>query len=149
MGEGVFMDIKRYLFIGIGFLCVLLAAIGLFLPLLPTTPFLLLASFLFLRSSKRLHHWLLNHKVFGRFIHDYLVHKSIPLRTKILAIICLWVSLGLSIFLVQKPVVSIILPLVGVGVTIHLLSLRSRVPSEFLDNMKRNEYLPINSDRSK
>jgi hypothetical protein len=57
--------------------------------------------------------------------------------------------LGLSIYLVQKPVVSIILPLVGVAVTIHLLSLRSRIPSELLDNMERKDYLRFNPDRRK
>ena len=70
----------RYLVVGIGYLCVVLGVLGVFLPVLPTTPFLLLASYLFYRSSPKAQQWLLGHKYLGPYITDFQIHKSIAFR---------------------------------------------------------------------
>ncbi|MDQ2087735.1 YbaN family protein [Herbivorax sp. ANBcel31] len=117
--------IKKCLFILFGSISVVLAILGIFLPLLPTTPFLLLASFFYIRSSKRLYNWLITHKVFGCYIYCYLTYRAISKKTKIGSIILLWLSLSISMFLVPILYVRFILVAVGIGVTIHLLMLKT------------------------
>ncbi|RZA35787.1 MAG: DUF454 domain-containing protein [Lysobacteraceae bacterium] len=79
-----------------GALAVLLGILGLFLPLLPTTPFLLLASWCFARGSERLHRWLLSHRVFGEYLRNFEAGRGIPLTAKIVATLMLWTSLLLA-----------------------------------------------------
>ena len=86
----------NYVLLILGFVCVLLGVIGIFLPVLPTTPFLLLASALFLRSSKRWYDWLLNHPQLGPYVRDFILHRSIPIRIKVLSSPCC----GLEFYLV-------------------------------------------------
>lgn len=101
-----------------------LAIIGVFLPLLPTTPFLLLALACYAKSSKKLHRWLLTNKWFGTYLTNYKEGKGIPLWVKILAIIFLWITIGYSaIFLVPIFLVKIILFIIATGVSIHILSI--------------------------
>lgn len=96
--------------------------VGIFLPLLPTTPFVLLAAILYARSSKRFYNWLLYNRLFGRYIRNYLDGKGIPLLAKVISISLLWITLGTSaIFFVSMTLIRIILLLVGIGVSIHIL----------------------------
>ena len=122
--------VKRYILIGLGLLALGLAGLGILLPILPTTPFLLLAAYFFLRSSCRLHAWLLNHKVFGPYIWAYQEHRAISAATRRNALILLWLSLVLSGFFVQKPWLWAVLAVIGIGVSLHLLSLRKFSPEE-------------------
>lgn len=75
----------RVIYFIAGWTCLVLGAIGVFLPVLPTTPFVLLAAWCFSKSSRRLHSWLLNHKTFGPYISAWEQHRVIPLRAKIMA----------------------------------------------------------------
>jgi len=103
-----------------------LGVLGIFLPLLPTTPFFLLAAVCYARSSKRLYHWLLNNKWFGKYIKNYRERKEIPLKVKIFSISLLWLTIMFSnIFIVDNLFVRIILFLIATGVTIHILSIRT------------------------
>ncbi|CAI8817739.1 Inner membrane protein [Pseudomonas soli] len=90
----------RYLLLAAGWLSVALGVAGIFLPVLPTTPFLLLAAACFARSSPRFHHWLVNHPKLGPWIRDYLSGEGIPLKGKVYAIGLMWASIGLSCYLV-------------------------------------------------
>ena len=90
----------RYVLLAIGWLSVALGVIGIFLPVLPTTPFLLLAAACFMRSSKRFYLWLVNHRQLGPWIVDYLEGQGIPLKGKVYAISLMWLSIGLSCYLV-------------------------------------------------
>lgn len=90
----------RYALLAIGWLSVALGVIGIFLPVLPTTPFLLLAAACFMRSSKRFYLWLINHPHLGPWIIDYLEGQGIPLKSKVYAIGLMWLSIALSCYMV-------------------------------------------------
>lgn len=98
---------------------------GIFLPLLPTTPFLLLGAACYARSSDRFHDRLINHRILGEYIRNYRDHKAVKLKAKVAAITLLWATIGVSIFLVGLLWVKVLLLAIAVGVTWHLLSLRT------------------------
>ena len=100
-----------------------LGAIGIFIPLLPTTPLLLLSAACYLRGSKRMHHWMLNNKWFGAYIRNYEEGKGIPLRTKVLIVTLLWIAISYSAYLVNLFSVQIILVAIAVTVSIHIVML--------------------------
>jgi len=103
-----------------GVLALLLGILGLFLPLLPTTPFLLLASWCFARGSERLHRWLLSHRVFGAYLRNFEAGRGIPLKAKILATAMLWGSLLLAMPRFNSPLMPALLALTCAGVSIYL-----------------------------
>lgn len=114
----------RVLLISLGITATALAVIGIFLPLLPTVPLLLLAAACFARSSERFHNWLLEHPRLGPMIRGYLDGQGIPMRAKIRAIALIWVSISISVlFLVPLLWVSLFLIVIGLCVTIYLLRL--------------------------
>ncbi|MFC1983933.1 YbaN family protein [Chloroflexota bacterium] len=103
-----------------------LGIIGIFVPVLPTTPFLLLAAACYVRSSQRFYSWLLHNKWFGSHIRNYLERKGILLRVKVVTIILLWITIGSSVALVvESLIVRLILVIIAVGVSIHILSVRT------------------------
>lgn len=104
----------------IGGIAVVLAVLGVFLPLLPTTPFLLLASACFARGSTRLHNWLLSNRLFGEYIRNYEQGRGIPLRGKVMALALLWASIGYSAFSVGSTALIALLISIAIGVTIYL-----------------------------
>lgn len=107
----------------IGSVSVVLGFLGVFVPILPTTPFLLLGAACYIKTSKRLYNWLINNKLLGSYIKNYYEGRGIPLGTKIWVISLLWLSIGFSaIFVISKLLVRIILFLIAVCVTIHILS---------------------------
>jgi uncharacterized membrane protein YbaN (DUF454 family) len=105
----------------IGCLAVALGVLGIFLPLLPTTPFLLLASACFARGSTRLHNWLQTNRVFGKYLRDYENGKGIPLRGKIWILIFMWTSMSYSIWRTDHLYLRILIMLIGSCVTVYLL----------------------------
>lgn len=105
----------------IGVLAVVLAVLGIFLPLLPTTPFLLLASACFMRGSERLHRWLLNNPLFGEYLRNIEGKQGIPLRAKVVTLVLLWASLGFSIVTVTAHPVRGGLALIGIAVSAWIL----------------------------
>lgn len=88
----------RIFFIVLGILCVILAALGVLLPGLPATPFLLLASYSFARSSRKMHDWLVNNRIFGPILTDFIEKKGIRLRIKIYSILLMWGMMLFSVF---------------------------------------------------
>jgi len=111
-------------FIGVGI-------IGIFIPVLPATPFLLISAALYARSSQKFYNWLINNKIFGRFIKNYREGKGIPLRLKIITIALLWITIGCSaIFAIDLLWVRIILGIVAAGVTIHIIRIKPKVKSK-------------------
>ena len=112
--------------IAAGFISLSLGVIGIFVPLLPTTPFLLLASVCFVRSSEKLHNWLIYHKAFGNYIRCYQQYRAVSLRVKILTVTILWVFIGYAvIFVVSAIQIRFLLLVIAAAVTIHILRLRT------------------------
>ena len=111
-----------------GTICVMLGAIGIVLPILPTTPFLLAAAACYYKSSERMHRWLLNNKWFGEYIRNYTDGKGLTRKTKIIALTVLWITIILStIFMLNRILpAQLVLPLqlvmiaVAVAVSIHI-----------------------------
>lgn len=116
----------RVALILVGTLFVGLGVLGIFLPLLPTTPFLLLAAACYAKSSKRFYDWLLSNKWVGNYIRNYREKKGIPSRVKIAALSLLWVTiLASGLLATDNLLVRVILLLIAVGVTVHILSIRT------------------------
>lgn len=116
----------RVVLVVAGSMSLFLGILGIILPLLPTTPFLLLAVACYARSSEKLYHWLLNHRLLGTHIRNYREGKGIPLRAKVTALSLLWLSIGYSaLFLVPLLPVKLLLLLIASGVTIHILSIKT------------------------
>ncbi len=111
---------KEYFLISVGWLSIFLAVIGIVLPLLPTTPFVLLAAGCFAKSSPRFHQWLITHKFFGPLIESYQDNKGIPRDVKIKVIIFIWISLSISIFLLNIVWLRIAIFILGIALTIFL-----------------------------
>ena len=119
---------KKTLLAAAGIVSLILGVIGIFLPVLPTVPFILLAGFCFAQSSERLHTWLINHKMFGRIIRDFEAGNGIPRRVKVRAISLLWLSLIFSMWIVARPFAYFLLPLIGSGTTLYLWRLPEPPP---------------------
>ncbi|MBT9141087.1 MAG: Inner membrane protein YbaN [Dehalococcoidia bacterium] len=119
------LDLKKYMLMLLGLISLVVGIIGAFIPLLPTTPFLLLSSYCFLRSSRRLYNWLIHHRIFGNYIYNYLTYKAIPISTKIGSMITLWLTLMISMHLLPGIHLRLLLLIVGICVSIHVLTLKS------------------------
>ena len=118
---------KRSLLIAAGTLSTGLGIIGIFIPILPTTPFLLLAAACYMRSSERFYRWLTNNRVFGAYVRNYIEGRGMPVRIKIFTILLLWLTIGLSMtFAVRNTVIRIVLVCIAVGVTVHIALIRKR-----------------------
>ena len=111
---------RKWVYIAAGSLSFGLGVLGIFLPLLPTTPFLLLAAWCWLRGSRKLHDWLLGHRIFGRHIRNYREGRGFSLRVKIGTLALLYATIGFSMTQISHPAIRAGLVLVAVGVTIHI-----------------------------
>ncbi|WP_313519818.1 YbaN family protein [Pseudomonas sp.] len=118
----------RYVLLGIGWASVALGVIGIFLPVLPTTPFLLLAAACFARSSKRFYEWLVGHPRLGPWIRDYLDGEGIPLKGKVYAIGLMWASIALSCYLVPQFWARTFMLTSAVCVSLYILKQKTLPP---------------------
>lgn len=125
MSEAALKTAIKYLLTIAGTISLVLGIIGIFAPILPTTPFLLLSAVCYMRSSNRLYNWLIKHKVFGVYISNYIKYKAIRKNIRIIALAFLWLSLGLSIYIIDSIHFRILLFAVGIGVSIHLCLLKT------------------------
>lgn len=123
--------VTRALWLIAGMICLFLGAIGIVLPILPTTPFLLASAACFCKSSSRMYNWLLSNKWFGEYIRNYKEGRGLPMKTKITALTVLWITIGFStIFLLIRLLppqlvlpMQLIMVVVAIGVSIHILRL--------------------------
>ncbi len=103
-----------------------LGILGAFLPVLPTTPLLLLAAALFLRSHKGLYRWLMDHPLLGPYIRNFMVHKAIPLRIKVIAVTTVWITLlYCAIFVAGHWALRLMFIAIAIGITVHVLSYKT------------------------
>ena len=119
-------NLKKKLYITFGFLAVALAIVGVFIPGLPTVPFLLVALFCFERSSKKYHDMIMNNKYFGPVLQDYYSGKGLTLSIKIKAILFLSCGMIFSIYKIQNLYARIALAIVWLGVVIHIILLKTK-----------------------
>jgi len=123
--------VKSRLFVTAGSISLGIGIVGIVVPLLPTTPFLLLAAYCYGRGSKRLQNKLLSNKLVGSYLRNYLEGKAMSLKAKIWSISILWVVIGCTAALVtDSQIISIVLLAVGSGVTVHVALLKAPVPSK-------------------
>lgn len=117
---------KLLIFLGTFFL--IISFIGIFIPILPTTPFLLLAAACYAKGSKKFYNWLINNKWFGEYIKNYRERKGIPFSVKIISITILWITIAFSIFIiVSNLLIQIILISIAIAVTIHILTIKTKI----------------------
>jgi uncharacterized membrane protein YbaN (DUF454 family) len=119
-------QLKRYTLLVTGTIFLGLGLIGIFLPLLPTTPFLLLAAACYARGSQTFYTWLISNKYFGVYIKNYQEGKGIPLKIKVMSILFLWIAiLSSAFFIVTIFFVQIVLIAIAISVTAHIISIKT------------------------
>jgi uncharacterized membrane protein YbaN (DUF454 family) len=119
--------IYRYLYFISGVLLVAIGMIGIFLPILPTTIFLILASACFIKSSPQANEWLRNHKILGMYIKNYQDKTGLTIKSKIINITFLWLMISASaIFFTDLWYIRLLLLSIAIGVTIHLVMVKTR-----------------------
>ena len=109
----------------LGTLSLVLGIIGIFLPVLPTTPLLLLATWCYYRGSRRMYDWLMQHPRLGNYIRRFTEHKVIPLRVKVYILSLLWASLLFCAYILTPVWLKCLMLAIAVGVTLHILSYKS------------------------
>ena len=119
---------KRIILISLGWLCVGLGFVGVFVPGIPTTIFLIIALWAFTKSSEKLRHWLLNHKRFGPILNNWQEHKVVPRRAKILMVVLMSLAVILFYYSSQSLILTIGLIIILVSVAIYVISLPSKIP---------------------
>jgi len=120
------MQVKRTLVLIAGFIALGLGTLGMVLPLLPTTPFVLLAATCFSYSSDRFYNWVKQNRIFGPYIENYREKRGLTIAFKARTIIILWVSLAISMFLLREVWIYALLCVIGVCVTAHVLLIKTR-----------------------
>ena len=117
----------RVFLIVVGSVSLALGVLGIFLPMLPTTPFLLLSAAAWVKASPSLYEWLLNHKVFGEYIRNYREHRAIPLRVKIISVTLVWLTIGYCIFAVVDEWwwAQLLMGLLAAAISWHILSFKT------------------------
>ena len=116
----------KFLFAFLGSVSLVLGITGIFLPVLPTTPFLLLSAAMYMRSSQRLYNWLMSHKYLGAYIRNFREYKALPLRVKVVSVTMVWATLLYCAFFVAKEWwMSAMFIAIATGVTIHILSYKT------------------------
>ena len=118
--------VSRYLYLIMGFLLVGIGILGIFLPVLPTTIFLILASACFMKSSPKANEWLKNNRWLGPYLKNYTDKTGLTIKSKIVLLSILWISITFSaLILTDIPAIRILLLLIAIGVTIHLVMVKT------------------------
>jgi hypothetical protein len=116
----------KSLYIGIGTFSLGIGIIGIVVPLLPTTPFLLLSAACYAKGSERMYHWFINIKWIGNAIKNYHEGKGISIKGKIISITFLWTTITVSMMIMWPNIlVQLVLIIIATGVTYHIISLKT------------------------
>lgn len=117
----------RWILTILGMLSLSLGILGIFLPVLPTTPLLLLAAALFLRGNRRLYDWLMNHPKLGPYIRNFMIYKTIPVKIKVLSVSMVWITLiNCAVFVAEHWAFRLFFILLATAITVHILSYKSK-----------------------
>lgn len=126
--------VQKIVLIICGLIAVTLGFLGVILPVLPTTPFLLLAAACFFRSSRRLYLWLMNHRIFGSYLRNYMRHRAISVRTKIISIALIWGTISYSAFCVVQNIPLGILLILTASILTFWILLFKTLTREMVDS---------------
>lgn len=119
--------VYKYFYLTSGTLLVAVGVVGIFLPLLPTTIFLILASYCFVKSSPKANNWLRNHKILGDYVKNYQDKSGLTIKSKVINVVLLWISITISAFFFTDVLyVKLVLFLIAIAVTIHLLMIKTK-----------------------
>ena len=119
-----FKEVK-FFYLLLGTLSLVVGIIGIFLPVLPTTPLLLLAAWCYYRGSRRMYHWLMSHPHLGAYLRSFTERKVIPLHAKVVTLTLLWASLLFCAYILAPIWLKCLMIAIAIGVTIHILSYKS------------------------
>ena len=118
--------VKRIVLVIAGTLFLIIGSVGVVIPVLPTTPFLLLAAACYIRGSKRIHNWMINNSIFGDFIRNYMERRGITIKQKVTTLIVLWLTIVVSIYyFIDDYLIRIVLFIIAVIVSIHIKRIRT------------------------
>ena len=120
---------KKMIYLSLGWICVGLAFVGIFIPGIPTTPFLIVALWAFAKSSKKFHKWLLNHKRFGPLLRNWESHKVVPQKAKILMVILQITAVIMIHYSLNNLLVTFSLAILLIIVAWYVISLPSKIPN--------------------
>lgn len=123
----IFAPAMRIFLIIVGSVSLVLGIVGIFVPMLPTTPFLLLSAAAWVKASPNLYAWLINHRIFGEYIRNYREHRAIPLRAKIISVSLVWLTIGYCIFAVVDEWwwAQVLMALLATAISWHILSFKT------------------------
>lgn len=135
------MNLKRCFLVGLGWLSIVLGVVGIFLPILPTTPFILLAAWCFSHSSPRFHYWLRNHPRLGFIVRSWEEGKGLPRRVRTRVMLLLWISLLSTSLILGVVWIAALLFLIGSGVSwyLHTLPVLEEVSVSIEPDVKTNK----------
>lgn len=119
-------NLKRKLLIIAGTISTGIGVVGIFIPILPTTPLLILAAACYARSSQRFYNWLLSNRLFGAYMRNYTEGKGVPIKIKIGTIVLLWITIGCTTaFAINNLAIRIVLFIIATGVTVHIALIKT------------------------
>ena len=122
--------VQRFALSAAGLLALTIGAVGIFFPVLPTTPFLLIAAACFMRGSQRLYRLLMSNRLLGRRVYAYRIVRAVAMKSKLRAIFLLWAGILLSVYWLKPLWLKLLLPVIAAAVTAHISSLRTRKEEE-------------------
>lgn len=125
-GQPIVTSVLSYFYLFMGIILLGIGILGIFLPLLPTTIFLILASACFIKGSPKAHNWLINNRWLGGYIRNYKEKSGLTVKSKFTNVAALWISIAFSAFYFTNELyIRIILLIIAIGVTIHLASIKT------------------------
>jgi uncharacterized membrane protein YbaN (DUF454 family) len=131
------LTIKKILLFAAGCLTLSLGMLGLFLPILPTTPFIILSGICFSASSPKMYEIIRKSKFFGPYIEHYRNKSGVPLSVKITSIFSMWLLLAVSAFFMHKTWAFFVFPLIGTAVSIHISLLKTRKNEKVINDISQ------------
>ncbi|MDR3063540.1 MAG: YbaN family protein [Methanobrevibacter sp.] len=121
------MKIKKLFYFSFGTIFLSIGTVGIFVPVLPSTPFVIVAALFYGKSSERAEKWIMRNKYFASYIKNYKEKIGIPKDVKIKSLVFLWFMLILSMIFTNKLMITIVLMVIGILVSLHIYLLKTRI----------------------
>ncbi len=116
-------EVVRWLYLAAGWTALGLGVVGVALPLMPTTVFVLIAAFCFARSSERFHRWILSHRLFGPMVRNFREGRGLPRQARFRAVTLIWITMGVSMWVIHAWWAVALLSAIGISLTVYLYRL--------------------------